>query len=97
MRCADCGLYECMLRSPLGGCSNGTAGEHAVIITAPNTNPCNLGNGPWNKGYQPSGIQDPVRAAAYDLVDAVERYMRQECLRSELMMKKETLKSLLHE
>lgn len=35
--------------------------------------------------------------AASDLVDAVERYMRQECLRSELMMKKEKLKALLHE
>lgn len=35
--------------------------------------------------------------AASDLVDAVERYMRQECLRSELMLKKEKLKVLLHE
>lgn len=35
--------------------------------------------------------------AASDLVDAVERYMRQECLRSELAMKKDKLKALLHE
>lgn len=97
MRCADCGLYECVLRSPLGGCPNGEAVEHTVIFPAPNTNPCNLGNDPWNKGYQPSGIQDPIRATAFDLVDAVERYMRQECLRSELVMKKDKLKALLNE
>lgn len=35
--------------------------------------------------------------AASDLVDAVERYMRQECLRSELAMKKEKLKALIHD
>lgn len=40
---------------------------------------------------------DGIKRAASDLVDAVERYMRQECLRSELMMKKEKLKALLHE
>ena len=101
MRCADCGLYECVLRSPLGGCPNGTAGEHTVIFTAPNTNPCNLGNGQWDKGYEPSGINptdfDVIKFAASGLVDAVERYMRQECLRSELAMKKEKLKALLHE
>ena len=99
MRCADCGFYECAMRSPLGGCPNGTAGEHAVIITAPNTNPYNLGNGPWNKGYQPSGIQDPIRAAASDLVDAVERYTKPEkgrfCHRSELLNIKDRLKELL--
>lgn len=95
MRCADCGLYECAMRSPLGGCPNGEAVGQTVIITAPDTRPHNLGNGPWNKGYQPSGIQDPIRAAAFDLVDAVERYMRQECLRSELAMKKDKLKELL--
>lgn len=95
MRCADCGLYECALRSPLGGCPNEEAVEQTVIITAPDSKPYNLGNGPWNKGYQPSGIQDPIRATAFDLVDAVERYMRQECLRSELAMKKDKLKELL--
>ena len=36
-----------------------------------------------------------VKAGAQALVDAVERYARQECLRSELMATKETLKSLL--
>lgn len=38
---------------------------------------------------------DGIKLAASDLVDAVERYMRQECLRSELAMKKETLKKLI--
>ncbi len=154
MRCADCGLYECILRSPLGGCPNGEAVEQTVIITAPDpkpynlgngpldkgyeptdamklleekiklvsekktwdgvdvdkclaelrghdTKPYNLGNGPWDKDYEPSGIYptdfDGIKLAASDLVDAVERYMRQECLRSELAMKKDKLKALLHE
>lgn len=39
MRCADCGLYECALRSPLGGCPNGEAVEQPRIITAPDTRP----------------------------------------------------------
>ena len=38
---------------------------------------------------------EEMKAGAQALVDAVERYARQECLRSELMAKKETLKSLL--
>jgi len=38
---------------------------------------------------------NPILRAASGLVDAVERYMRQECLRSELAMKKETLKKLI--
>lgn len=101
MRCADCGLYECVLRSPLGGCPNGEAVEQTVIFTAPDSKPVDLGNGPWDKGYEPSGIYptdfDGIKLAASDLVDAVERYMRQECLRSELMMKKDKLKALLHE
>lgn len=40
---------------------------------------------------------NPILLAASDLVDAVERYMRQECLRSELMLKKDKLKALLHD
>ena len=38
---------------------------------------------------------DGIKLAASDLVDAVERYMRQECLRSELAMKKDKLKAML--
>lgn len=127
MRCADCGLYECVLRSPLGGCPNGEAVGQTVIITAPDTKPYNLGNGPWDKGYEPAdamklleekiklvsekgtfdgidvdeylaeirGHDTKLYQAASDLVDAVERYMSQECLRSELAMKKDKLKELL--
>lgn len=43
------------------------------------------------------GKDTELYRAASDLVDAVERYMRQECLRSELAMKKDKLKALLHE
>ena len=39
-------------------------------------------------------IQD-VYEAALDLVDAVERYVRQDCLRSDLIAKKNNLKKLL--
>lgn len=111
MRCADCGLYECILRSPMGGCPNGEAVEQTVIITAPDSKPYNLGNGPWDKGYEPAAVPEERNVkiakawqdlfdfadAASDLVDAVERYMRQECLRSELAMKKEKLKALIHD
>lgn len=41
------------------------------------------------------GVDVELIDAAQDLVDAVERYTRQECLRSELMMKKDKLKELL--
>ena len=36
-----------------------------------------------------------LRAGAANLVDAVERYARQECLRSELLNTKNALKKLL--
>lgn len=51
------------------------------------------------RGYTiivPEGVDvAELYKAASDLVDAVERYMRQECLRSELAMKKDKLKELL--
>lgn len=116
MRCADC-ILECVGRSPLGGCPNGEAVEHTVIFTPPDTKPVNLGNGQWDKGYEPAdatkALEDKNEKdwktvfefmnlvnlidAASDLVDAVERYMRQACLRSELAMKKDKLKALLNE
>lgn len=43
------------------------------------------------------GRDTELQQAASDLVDAVERYMRQECLRSKLAMKKDKLKALLNE
>lgn len=59
----------------------------------------NLGHGPWEQGYQPSGVNptefDGIRTAALALVDAMERYTRGECLRSELLNIKETLKTKL--
>lgn len=39
MRCAECGLYECALRSPMGGCPNGETAKSLGIITTPNTSP----------------------------------------------------------
>lgn len=42
--------------------------------------------------------EDLARAivtAARDLIDAVERYSRQECLRSELLARKDNLKRIL--
>lgn len=122
MRCADCGFYECCLRTPLGGCPNGEKTEPSRIYTTPNT-----GHGPWEKDYQPSGMppadeiiascpigadldsylhgyingytdagpEDKYFDAALALVDAVERYMRQECLRSELANAKDNLKKLI--
>jgi len=74
-----------------------------------------LPNGPWDKGYQSSGIQPTqdcstcssdcklysgcyvgnIHKAATDLVDAVERYVKQGCLRSELIIKTKALKKLL--
>lgn len=58
-----------------------------------------LGNGPWDKGYQPSGIQDPLRAAAAALVEAVERYTKPNkgefCHRTELLTKCKKLKALI--
>lgn len=38
---------------------------------------------------------DAVKKATLDLIDAVERYVRQECLRSELLARKDNLKKLL--
>lgn len=41
-------------------------------------------------------VLEPFLEAAQDLVDAVERYTRQECLRSELMVKKDKLKEIIN-
>ena len=34
-----------------------------------------LPNSPLDSGYEPSGIQDPIRAAAQDLAEAVDGYI----------------------
>lgn len=102
MRCTDCGFYECALRTPLGGCLNGEKVEHQQIITTPDTRPFDLGNGPWDKGYQPSGIQDPIKEAAIELVTAVEKYVEPKpgdayCSRNEVLLAKNELKKRLAE
>ena len=38
---------------------------------------------------------DAVKKATWDLIDAVERYVRQECTRSTLISRKEFLKRLI--
>jgi len=38
---------------------------------------------------------EEIIKAAKELVECVEKYVRQECLRSELLIKKENLKRLL--
>ena len=48
--------------------------------------------GYFQLGYE-QALQD-ILPAAQALVDAVERYVKQRCLRSELLMKKEELKKL---
>lgn len=54
-----------------------------------------LPHGPFEKGYQLSGIQDPIKEAALNLVDAVDRYTMGKCLRSELLIKNNELKKLI--
>lgn len=52
--------------------------------------------GPWIIEEFPNPIEfGGIKDAALALVDAVERYTRQECLRSELMIKKDKLKELI--
>lgn len=50
--------------------------------------------GYFQLGYEQA--EKDIIPAAQDLVDAVERYTRQECLRSELMIKKDKLKELIN-
>ena len=117
MRCAECGLYECCMRTPLGGCPYGEKVDPVEIITTTNTTvaaPVNVdaamksleekikkATKTW-EGVDADRYLDEVRGvdvdlidAATDLVDAVERYVKQGCLRSELLNKKNALKKLL--
>ena len=48
----------------------------------------------FKNGYEQA--EQDIIPAAQDLVDAVERYTRQECLRSELMIKKDKLKEVIN-
>lgn len=84
MRCADCGFYECALRTPLGGCPNGEKAEHSQIITTPDTRPYDLGHGPFEKDYQPADamkaldekIKKVSEKGTWDGVD-VDKYMEE--------------------
>lgn len=54
MRCAECGFYECALRSPLGGCLNGEKAEQAVVSTIQDTRFHDFYKGPCAKDYEPA-------------------------------------------
>lgn len=93
MRCEFCPDTFCPYRLTAGAC-HVPIREEIEIVNAPNTAP------QMADMYATivEGLRikyNPILLAASDLVDAVERYMRQECLRSELMMKKDTLKKLI--
>jgi len=54
MRCAECGLYECCMRTPLGGCPNGEKTERVEVITITDTKPISLPNGPRDERHEPT-------------------------------------------
>lgn len=61
-----------------------------------------LPNSPLDNGYEPSGIQDPIRAAAQDLVEAVEGYIMPKkgdkyVFRNEVLAKCNELKKIINE
>ena len=92
MRCEFCPDTYCTHRLTAGPCH--VMREEIKIVNAPNTAPQMADM--YGTIVEELRIKfNPILRAAFDLVDAVERYMRQECLRSELMMKKETLKKLI--
>lgn len=63
MRCAECGLYECCMRTPLGGCPNGEKVDPAEIITTTNMT--------W-EGVDVERYLDEVRGVDVDLIDAAQ-------------------------
>lgn len=61
-----------------------------------------LGNTPADKGYQPSGVQDPIKEAALNLVEAVEGYVMPKkgdkyVFRNEVLAKCNELKKIINE
>lgn len=48
------------------------------------------------KDIEQSENTDAIKKATLDLIDAVEKYVRQECTRSLLILRKEHLKRLLN-
>lgn len=105
MRCAECGFYECALRSPLGGCPNGETAKSLGIITTPNTSPCDQGTIPvYYLGSGGIGIIEAeykkLADASKALVDAVEGYIIPKkgdkyVFRNEVLARCKELKELL--
>ena len=62
MRCAECGYYECCLRTPLGGCPNGEKAESVESITTTNTN--HFPPGLWWTWRDPDKAAEIVRENA---------------------------------
>ena len=92
MRCEYCPDTYCTHRLTAGPCH--VMREEIEIFNTPNTAPQMADM--YGTIVEELRIKfNPILRAASDIVDAVERYMRQECLRSELAMKKDKLKELL--
>ena len=88
MMCSECRYYECIRRTPLGGCEQSAPG--LPIIEEKSIYDFGLaGIGIMEAEYQ------KLSDAAQALVDAVERYVKQRCLRSELLMKTKALKDII--
>jgi len=110
MRCAECGYYECCMRTSLGGCTGWNYLERIKEKYKTEIEKYDKRQNDMEKAIKailflterswsciaPGGI-DPIalKKAASDLADAVERYVKQGCLRSELLNKKNALKKLL--
>ena len=84
MKCKDCDALFCLKRTDDGGCD---WKDVSVILTQ------------GSYADMEPRIEFIPRAefliAASELVDAVERYVKQGCLRSELLIKVKKLKTLL--
>lgn len=72
MRCAECGYYECCLRTPLGGCPHGEKAERVEIITTTNTTVA----APVNVDAAMKSIEEKIKKATktWEGVD-VDRYL----------------------
>lgn len=74
MRCAECGLYECCMRTPLGGCPNGEKAEPVEIITTTNTTVA----APVNVDAAMKSLEEKIKKATktWEGVD-VDRYLKE--------------------
>lgn len=93
MRCGNCPTTFCQYRKTDGECVfnafgpleevHGSSGVRIEVYPEP------------KEVTEILSRNQRIKSAAQSLVDAVERYTRQECLRSELMNKVKALKELL--